>query len=200
MRAEPKRCFEKKSFMDLLYPLRRKVVAAEEAAGAAEPGHDGAEGDLELIGDFLVSEFVEVGELEDLAVWNGQLGKGAGKVDIGRGGRGSEGFQVFVGGPATAMVAGAMKQDAKEPGAEVGSEFEAGELAPGDEEGVLEDLLSGLSTTEHTDGGPEQGGLMAEGFGGEVMREARGVHSKKFVVAGNKVTLRSDIESWEFIT
>ena len=47
-----------------------------------------------------------------------------------------------------------MKQDANEPGAEVGAEFKAGELAPSDEEGVLEDILGGFSTTEHADGGP----------------------------------------------
>lgn len=186
--------------MDLLYPLRRKVVAAEQAAGAAEPGHDGAEGNLEVVGDFFVGEFLEVGELEDLAVCNGQLGEGSGEVDIGQGGGGGEWFQVFVAGPAAAMVAGTMKQDAKEPGAEVGAEFKAGELAPGDEEGVLEDILGGFSTTEHADGGPEQGGLMAEGFGGEVMRAGQGVHGEKFVVGGNKVTFRIDIGSWEFIS
>ena len=57
MREEPKRCFEKNFFIELLYPLLREVEAAEEAARSAEPGHYGAEGDLELIGDFLVREF-----------------------------------------------------------------------------------------------------------------------------------------------
>ena len=63
--------------MDLLYPLlcplRRAVVAAKEAAGA-----EGSQGHLEVIGDFLVGELVEVGELEHQAVRNWQMGDDGG--------------------------------------------------------------------------------------------------------------------------
>lgn len=195
LREEPKRCFEKNFFIELLYPLRREVVAAEETAGAAQPGHYGAEGDLELIGDFFVREFFEVGELEDLAVGGRQLGEGAGEVEIGQGWRRNEMFDRMVRRPAAALVAGAVKKDAEEPGAEVGAGFKAGELPPSDEKGVLEKVFGGDLVTNEPDGGAEQGGLMAEGFDGEVVRKAQGVHVAKFASGWNKVTFKRKIGS-----
>ena len=151
---------------------------------------------MEEIGDLLIGQLVEVGELEDLAVGGGQLGEGAGEVEIGQGGRGNERFERLMRGPATTMMTGAVEQDAKEPGTEIGAEFKAGELPPGDEEGVLENVFGGAGVAEQADGGAEKGGLMAEGFGGEVVRKAQGIHVRKFASGGNKVTFQRDIWVW----
>jgi len=123
------------------------------------------------------------------------MGESAGEVEIGKGWLGIELFDGLVRGPATMMMAGAMKKDAEEPGAEVGAEFKAGELPPSDEKGVLEKVFGGDSVTNEPDGGAEQGGLMAESFDGEVVRKAQGVHVEKFASGGHEVTIKRNIGS-----
>ena len=86
-----------------------------------------------MIGDFLVGELVEVGELEEQAVRNWQMGDDGGHSG---------------GVCGTASPA-------------VGAEFEVGKLAPSDEKGVFENILGWVSATQQMDGDSEQGGLMA---------------------------------------
>ncbi len=105
-------------------------------------------------------------------------------------------FDGLVRAPAAAMMAGAVKQDAEEPGAKVCAELKVGKLPPGGEECVLEHILGGILMTQEPDGGAEQGVLMAAGFGGKVLGKTQGVHVEKFVRGGNKVTVQRDIGSW----
>jgi hypothetical protein len=180
-------------------------LVAEQAAGAVEAAHHGAEGTADLVGGVAVGEAVEVDQFDDLAVVGREGVEGAEDL-VGEGllvpgllgvvglveAAGVEQVieEVAAGGGHVdhALVAVArdegVDEDPRQPGAEVAADLEAVPVGPALGQRLLDQILGLARLVGQADADAQQAGQVRRDLGQEVVAGRRGGHAELVSKAG----------------